>query len=72
MWGAVERMGVVCVRCDCDACCSEWFWCDWRRAYWACAEVADWVAYAGSQRYVILCVVVYFVVFILLREGVIC
>ncbi len=74
--GVVERMGVVCVRCDCDACCRQFLAGDWRRAYWACAEVANWVADAVSELYVIECVdvifVVFFVVFVLLREGVIC
>ncbi len=66
---------MLCVRCDCDACCRQRIWCDWRRAYWSCAEVADWVAEAESVGYVIhgvvVCFVVVFVVFILLREGVI-
>ncbi len=52
---------MLCVRCDCDACCRESYWCDWRRAYWSCAEVADWVADAESELYVIHGVVFRFV-----------
>ena len=61
--GGRLRGWVLCVRCACDACCRELVWCDWRRAYWSCAEVADWVADAEARRYVIFDGVACFVVF---------